>query len=232
MGIFSQLFAKPKGSIAPDAPAQSSGNVSGLLGGNPGGMTWADRLAIIGAGLKDIGGGSAGNLDAETKTIQNRQASAQQDQQRQQLMQMAKSMGLSPREMLTFMVNPQAWSTANAQRFGYHDQAPGSTATYGAPGEPDTTTDTAPVFGQEGGEGYELGPGGMKDMGGLAMSPSQQAVEAQRAQQAQLEADYHHQMAAAAEERAHAYTSRVGHLNSKPTGGSGGLPAGIKLGGW
>ncbi len=72
-----------------------------------------NRLSTLGATLTDVGaalnGGRGGALQANRDRFAEEQEAALKAQQRSQLAQYADSLGLSPKEKLLFMVNPQAF---------------------------------------------------------------------------------------------------------------------------
>lgn len=76
--------------------------------GQDGAPSFTDRLNTFGASLQDISdGGDRASTLAEAR--QKQQAQMQAAQQRAQLAAAADQLGLSPKEKLLFMVNPQAF---------------------------------------------------------------------------------------------------------------------------
>jgi hypothetical protein len=98
---------------------------------------WQDKAYIIGAGLKDAGGGE-GNLDAASAMFGKRDAEAQAVEQRQRLIEQARAVITDPREWMVFETDPEEWAKG-----------------YGIPPKP-----AAPAY-VEGPDGiYERGEGG------------------------------------------------------------------------
>jgi hypothetical protein len=182
------------------------------------GLSFMDKLGQIGAQMTDQMGDTTGAQAALQKQAAQRVAAAQADAKQKQINDMADQLGITGRERLVFLMDPDAWVKANGERIGYHEIGGGSTGAYGEPGQPGSTTVTAPKVGVENGEGYSLTPGGVKDLGGLALSPQQQLQDQiKQAQQAAIEA-YHQTMAKIAQQNADANTKRA----NKPSLGNGG----------
>lgn len=184
------------------------------------GMSMVDKIGAIGGNMTDFSGSTRGAEQGFHDQGAARVTHQLAADRRAKLQQLADSMGMSPREKLVFTADPEAWTKANAERLGYHDQAAGTTGYYGEPGTPGSSSTTAPLIGQHDGEGFKVTPEGITDLGGLAMSPEQQSQALIKKAQDAATAEYHRIMAGAAVTRA-----------NKPALGNGGswLPAGAKV---
>lgn len=212
---------------APSTPPQTDAGLGGFLQRmvqkatnrpDDTGTSFVDKLGQVGAGMTDQMGDSVGAQDRLQHQAQQRVAATQADAKQKQMNALADQLGMSPRERLIFLADPDAWIKANGPRLGFHQIAGGDTGEYGDPGSADHQVVTAPKVGVENGEGYSATPQKVTDTGGLQPSPQQQLQDAiKQAQEKALDA-YHQHMAAAAQERARAETTRA----NKPALGNGG----------
>lgn len=191
------------------------------------GMSLVDKIGAIGGNMTDFSGSTRGAEqgfhDQGAARITHQLAA----DRRAKLQQLADSMGMSPREKLVFTADPEAWTKANAERLGYHEQAGGTTANYGEPGAPGSSSTTAPLIGQHQGEGYKVTPQGITDLGGIAPSPAQQAEEDHKAALEKATEAYHQALIGLGSQRNRIAQQRA----DKPALGNGGnwLPAGAKV---
>jgi hypothetical protein len=146
------------------------------------GMTFWDKLGAFGqtlshaqAGLDGSLGGAAGGGDPGMATLQAYKDRAAQQAQRQQLMATADQLGMSPREKLIFLANPEEWAKNNASRLGFHDVAGGNTAMYGDPSMGGGAL-MAAKLGEHGDQLYTQGANGAQVTAQLAQTPGEVAA--------------------------------------------------------
>jgi hypothetical protein len=191
------------------------------------GMSFMDKLGDLGGTMTDLSGSTQGAARGYERDAAGRVKATQDDAQRQQIAQMADHLGMSPREKLLFMANPDAWAKANADRLGFHDVAGGHTILEGDPSA-GGSTGFAPDVGVQNGVGFTATPGKTTATGTLPVSPEQQ-LKADLAQASETAlAKYHEVMGRAATANAGANVTRA---NKPPALGNGGswLPQGAKV---
>lgn len=223
-----QTAPMPAGPPQPSTPPSTDQGLGGFLSRmvskatarDPStGMSFMDKLGDVGATMTDTtgytqGAGAQGQAEAASRVAQNRRA---------QLMQMAKSLNMSPREQIIFQADPEAWTKANATSLETANVPGGDSRVNGATG----TVTTAPKVGVENGEGYSATPSKVTDTGSLAVSPQQQLeAKVKQAQEAAMAA-YHQAMVGVAQQNANANTTRA---NKPPALGNGGSWRGRVIG--
>jgi hypothetical protein len=125
--------------------------------------SWQDKAYIIGAGLRDAGGGQ-GNLDAAAAMFGKRDQQAQALEQRQMLDQEARAVITDPREWAVYQANPEAWAKENATRYAAATMGQGTTRVYGDPTAGGSAY-TAPTFDFQGDQAVQYGPDGFSILG-------------------------------------------------------------------
>lgn len=222
-------FAPPEQQGAqPNGGGGLGGMLSRLARPDAQGNTLLDRLGVIGAGLTDIGGSTQNAAANQRNLIASRRETDAKNARLQQLNALAEQLGMSPRERLIFMADPEEWAKQNATRLAFHEGAGGSTSHFGDPdmGGHDTFN---PQVGQVGGELYGIAsPTQANDLGGLAQSPQQKAAEAEAAAKLAEEQRYHDQL-----DRYHGTMgdAAVTRSNRPPAGrGGGGASTGLPAG--
>ncbi|MEM6901213.1 MAG: hypothetical protein AAF583_15770, partial [Pseudomonadota bacterium] len=99
---------------------------------------WSDTLAIVGAGLTDIGGSTTGALHRVQDRIADRRTyeleaaeHARQLQLHNMQMRTARDAGLEGRELLSFMTNPEAYGDSLATNYEAANVTDGSDRVFG-----------------------------------------------------------------------------------------------------
>lgn len=125
--------------------------------------TWQDKAYIIGAGLRDAGGGE-GNLDAASAMFGKRDQQAQAQGQQQRLAEYARSVITDPREWAVFMADPESWAKETATRYGAANVGGGDSRLYGDPTAGGSVY-TAPKMGFEGDQAVSYDQNGLRILG-------------------------------------------------------------------
>lgn len=124
---------------------------------------WQDKMYLIGAGLKDAGGGE-GNLDAATAMFAKRDKDIGAEEQRQRLIEQARAVITDPREWAVFQADPEAWAKETATRYGAATMGQGTTRIYGDPSAGGSVY-TAPTYDFQGDQAVQYGPDGFRILG-------------------------------------------------------------------
>lgn len=121
--------------------------------------SFVDRLNTFGASLQDIsdGGNRASSLaEARQQQLAREQAAAQ----RQQLAALADQVGLSPKEKLLFMANPQAYGNLVKDQLAPYSLSEGQRR-FGPDGQPVAIAPKTMTFGDQ---IVSAGPGGVESL--------------------------------------------------------------------
>lgn len=217
--------AAPAPQTAPQAAPGQGGGIGGMLanavGMGHGGRSFGDLLSIVGGGLSDVSGRTYG---AAHEAAAMADARVLQRQRAEQLGALASQLNLSPRERFLFMVAPDKWAEANADRLKFHDVAGGNSYP-----DADGTYHVAPKLIDNAGSAGTQTATGLTPTGVLPESPQQIAKdEADAAREADRER-HEREVEKALLMNAGANVERAGKYKS---GGAGGpaLPPGVKIG--
>lgn len=181
-----------------------------------------DRLNMFGAQLQDIsdGGMRAAYLREQSQSDEER---ALAQQQRQELDQLAQSLGMDPRERLMFLSDPESWAAANRSRYEAYTMDRGDRRMIG--GE---EIASAPDYGISADRIWTTGEDGLPQWGEQRPMSYSEDLEAQAlAHRQQMDAE-RLRLAQAASARAAARAASRSQGGGASGGSSGGLPAGIR----
>lgn len=160
MGLFDGFQAQLN-SIGPSVQPKQGllSNIQSFLANNRGEGNFAQRLGQFGAQMQDLGDGGQRAANMNVSRARQQQAEAEAAQ-RQQLNQMAQALNLDPREALIFQANPEAWASANADRFKPYNLGAGDQRMIGS--EVIASRPANPTRGVNEQGAYEIGPDGFE----------------------------------------------------------------------
>jgi hypothetical protein len=119
-----------------------------------------DTMLNVGSSLSK-GGTVADGVMGARSSARAGQAAAQEAAQRREMMTLADGLGLSPREKLIFLANPEKWAAANATRLEAANVGAGDSRVYGDPNAGGSVY-TAPKMVLDGGYGGTQTPEGVE----------------------------------------------------------------------